>query len=446
MFDFLTEKFSSVFSRLTGQRYLTEKNIGDTLDKVKEALLEADVPYAVVNAFIDKVRQDVLGKKVLGTLNPGEQFIKIVHDQLVEFLGAMRSDDQFLFIRGQTVMVMGLQGSGKTTTIGKLAHYVQENARMRKTAAPKILCASVDFYRPAAVEQLEVVSKNAGASFYRATKADPVAAASEILAYFKQHSFDLLFLDTAGRLHVDSQMLSELQAIDHAVNPQAKILVLDSMTGQESLRVAQAFDQAVGFSGAILTKIDSDTRAGAAFAFCYELKKPLLFLGSGEKMDELELFRPERMATRILGMGDVQTLLERAQQKIKQSDQQKLEENFNRGVFTLSDFAQQIDMMNSLGSFSQVLKYIPGVSSTSINKDAMAQGETQMKRFRAIINSMTQKERANHTLLNGSRKQRIAKGAGVAVSEVNLLIARFEQMQHFVKLFKKSGKFSPFKR
>jgi signal recognition particle subunit SRP54 len=446
MFDFLTEKFSSVFSRLTGHRYLTEKNISETLDKVKDALIEADVPYAVVNAFVDKVQQDVIGKKVLNTLNPGEQFIKVVHDQLVSFLGAIKSDDSFLFRHGQIVMVMGLQGSGKTTTIGKLVHYIVENAKLPKRVAPKILCASVDFYRPAAVEQLEIVAKAAGASFYRAQSGDPVAAAHEIVSYFKYHGFDLLFLDTAGRLHVDNQMLAELQKIDHSVHPQIKILVLDSMTGQESLRVAQAFDQAVGFSGGILTKADSDSRSGAAFAFCYELKKPLFFIGAGEKMDELELFRPERMATRILGMGDVQTLLERAQQKIKESDQQRLEENFNKGIFTLSDFAQQIDMMNSLGSFSQVLKYIPGMSTAGINQDAMSRGESQMKRFKAIINSMTPKERADHRLLNGSRKQRIAKGAGVPVSDVNLLIARFEQMQHFVKLFKKSGKFSPFKR
>ncbi|OQA36256.1 MAG: Signal recognition particle protein [Candidatus Dependentiae bacterium ADurb.Bin331] len=444
MFDFLTEKFSSVFSRLTGQRYLTETNIAQTLEKVHEALIEADVPFSTVNAFIEQLKQEVVGKKVLTTLNPGEQFIKLVHDKLVSFLGAVPGNDQFLFNKKSTVLVMGLQGSGKTTTIGKLAHYALQTAHMRKQPAPKILCASVDYYRPAAIDQLEILANKARVSFYRAQSTDVVQAAQEIVHFFKQHEYTLLFLDTAGRLHIDNNLLAELKEINQVVQPNTTLLVLDAMTGQESLRVAQAFDQAVGFTGGILTKIDSETRAGVAFGFCFELKKPLLFVGSGEKLDELEAFHPNRMATRMLGMGDVQSLLEKAQHKIKQVDQENLEKSLKNGVFTLDDFAKQIDMMNSLGSFSQVLKYIPGVSGAGIKQEAISQGESQMKQFRAVINSMTRKERLNHRLLDGSRKQRVAKGAGVPVSVINILIDRFEQMQQFVKLVKKSGKFSPF--
>lgn len=444
MFDFLTEKFSSVFSRLTGQRYLTEKNCAETFEKVQEALIEADVPFATVHAFIEQLKQEVVGKKVLTTLNPGEQFIKLVHEKLVSFLGAVPGNDHFLFGKKSIVLMMGLQGSGKTTTIGKLAHYALQTAQLRKQPAPKIMCASVDFYRPAAIDQLEIVAQKAGVSFYRAQSTDVLQAAREIAHLFKNQNYSLLFLDTAGRLHIDNQLLTELQEINHITDPATKLLVLDAMTGQESLKVAQAFDQTVGFTGGILTKIDSETRGGAAFGFCYELKKPLLFVGSGEKLDELEAFYPDRMATRMLGMGDVQSLLEKAQHKIKQVDQESLEKSLKNGVFTLNDFAKQIEMMNSLGSFSQVLKYIPGVSSAGIKQETINQGELQIKQFRAVINSMTPKERLNHRLLDGSRKQRVAKGAGVPVSVINILIDRFEQMQQFVKLVKKSGKFSPF--
>ena len=444
MFDFLTEKFSSVFSRLTGQRYLSEKNISDALEKVREALLEADVPLAVVTDFIENVKKEVLGKKVLGSLNAGEQFIKIVHDEIVRFLSAAKGDDSFLFKPRGIVLVLGLQGSGKTTTIAKLAYYAKQKAKELKKTAPRVLCASVDFYRPAAIDQLEVVCQKAAASFYRAQSTNPVTAAQEIVKFFKSNQFDLLLLDTAGRLHIDNEMLKELQEINQLIEPSTKLLVLDSMTGQESLRVAQAFEQAVGFTGGILTKADSDTRAGVAFAFSYSLKKPLLFVGSGEKIEDLEQFRPERFATRMLGMGDVQTLLEKAEQKIKQSDQERLGQNLQKGVFTLEDFANQMEMMNSLGSFSQILKYIPGVGG-SVNREAMEKGEVQMKRFKAIISSMTPKERRDHRLLNGSRRQRIAKGAGVPVCQINLLMDRFEQMQQFVKLLKQSGKIPPFK-
>lgn len=433
MFDFLTNKLSSVFARFTGQSHLTEKNIDETLTKVKDALLEGDVPYHVVEVFTDSLKQEVVGQKVLSSLKPSEQFVDIVHKKLISFLGGKNN---FIFQAPSVTLVMGLQGSGKTTTIAKLAHKILHDKNYK---TKKILCASVDFYRPAAIDQLEILAKQVGIDFYRAQSIDPVKAAQEIEQYTHKNNYDFLLLDTAGRLHVDNTMLEELRAIDNLLQPKHKLLVLDAMTGQESLRVAQAFEQVVGFEGAILTKIDSDTRAGAAFAFAYELKKPILFLGVGEKVADLESFRAERIAGRLLGMGDIQTLVEQADQKIKKHEQEEAEKAFRKGSFTLEDFAKQLNMMNRLGSLSQVMRFIPGMSAQKISSEQMSHAEAEMKKFKAIIRSMTPKERLNHKLLQASRKQRIAKGAGVHVSDINILLQRFEQMQQFAKLFKSMG-------
>ena len=438
MFDFLANKFSSVFSYFTGQRYLSEKNLGQTLQKVQDTLLDADVPYHVVQQFIMQIKDEVLGQKVLTSLKPGEQFSSIVYKKLVAFLGGQQ-ESVFTVQIPSIVMVMGLQGSGKTTTIAKLAHYVQDEAQ-KKGKKRSVLLASVDFYRPAAIDQLEILAKQIDASFYRALATDPVAAANEIAEYARKHQHEITFLDTAGRLHVDNRMLDELRQIDQQIAPKHKLLILDAMTGQESLRVAQAFDQSIGFQGTILTKMDSETRAGAAFAFRYELKKPILFLAHGEKVEDLEAFRSERIAGRMLGMGDVKSLLEQAEKKINQSEQEEAQKAFMRGNFTLQDFAKQMDMMNRLGSFSHLMKYIPGMQAQKISDEQMANAESEIKRFKAIINGMTPEERLNHKILNGSRKMRIAKGSGIAVSEINTLIRRFEEMQQYVKLFKRMGK------
>ncbi len=443
MFTSLSSTFSSIFSRITGQRYLSEKNIEQTIAQVQQALIEADVPYAVVQKFIEEIKHEVIGQKVRSSLNAGEQLIKIVHDKLVVFLGSKTDSSLSAFSNPGIVIVMGLQGSGKTTTIGKIAHNLLEQAKANGKSV-KIAFASVDFYRPAAREQLEILAQKVGAAWFNCASTDPLRAAQDALAYYKHNKVDLLFLDTAGRLHVDRAMLDELKAITNAVNPHYKLLVLDAMTGQESLRVAQAFDQEIGFNAGILTKLDSDTRAGAAFAFRYQIQKPLIFVGTGEKMEDLEPFRPERIASRMLGMGDVQSLLERAKQKIKQEDQKEAEQAFLKGELTLQDFSKQMDMLSRLGSISSVLQYIPGMNAAKLSPDMIAQGEKQIKRFKAIVSSMTLKERLNTGLLNSSRKQRIAKGAGVAVSEINLLLERFEQTKHFVKLFKKSGRFPGF--
>lgn len=456
MFDFLSNKFSSIFSQFGKNTKFTPENMQKALKSIEEALLEADVPYALVQSFIESVRADVLGQDIMKSVKPADQLLKIVHDRLVAFLGgANTAKAQFSGV----VMVMGLQGSGKTTSIAKLAHHIlnpsstsgrTEDKSLKQPASKKtptvggqkkVLLASVDFYRPAAVDQLEYMAQKAGAHFYRAKSIDPVAAAQEIFAYFKQNSFDVLFLDTAGRLHIDSSMLQELREIDAHLKPSHKLLVLDAMTGQESLTVAQAFDGAVGFDAAMLAKMDSDTRGGAAFSFRYALKKPILFVGTGEKVDAIEPFHPERMAGRILDMGDLDTLMEVAQKKIKVDESENVMKALVSGKFTLEDFAKQMEMINNLGPITQVMKYMPGMGGANIKSEELERGAQEMKRFRVILSSMTRKERLNPHILNGSRKARIAKGAGVEVSQVNILMQRFEQMQQYASLLKRMGPF-----
>ena len=436
MFDFLAKKFSSIFSSLSGKKQLDEKAINEVLKQVNEALLSADVPYDLVQVFTASIKDEMIGQKRASSLKPSEQLMKVVYDKMVAFLGEDGTTHFTPHIPSIT-MVMGLQGSGKTTTIGKLAYFLQKEAKKRGKER-RILVASVDYYRPAAIEQLELVAQKAGIDFYRATNSEPISAAAEIRDFAKINRYELLLLDTAGRLHIDNQMLNELHAIDTNLQPKHKILVLDAMTGQESLAVAQAFEQAVGFQGAILAKSDSDTRGGAAFSFRYSLKKPIFFIGTGEKVEDLAQFHAKRAASRMLGMGDMETLAERAEEKIKASEQQTISNSWEKGQLTLDDFAQQMDMLNRLGSLSSIMKYIPGMGN-QLPPEALEQGQSEMKRFRAIISSMTPKERVYPRILNDSRKLRVAKGAGVAVVEVNKLLTRFVNMQQYAKLIRKSG-------
>ncbi len=435
MFDFLSKRFSSLFSSITGKSHLTEKNMAEAMQKVREALLEADVPYQLVDTFIADIQQEIIGQKVLSALKPGDQFIKVVHERLKVFLGGQNAVE-FSFQLPATVMVMGLQGSGKTTSIAKMAYWAQQQAKKRGKER-RILLASVDFYRPAAVDQLEVLAQSIGVSFYRSAEVDPVKAAQDSARYAKKELFELLFLDTAGRLHVDNLLLQELRDIDVALAPRHKFLVIDGMTGQESLTIAQAFEQGVGYQHVLLTKMDSETRGGVAFAFRYAQKKPIVFVGTGEKVADLELFHPDRMAGRILGMGDVLTLIEKAESSVKQSEQEVLYKNFSQGRMTLDDFAKHIAMVNQMGSLSQLTKYLPGLGGATISQDMLTKGESELKKFQAIIGSMTKKERLQPALLEGQRKLRIAKGAGVAVSDVNILLKRFEESQQYAKLFKR---------
>jgi len=437
MFDALSQKFSTFFSRFTAPGAVKEADVSTLLANVRDALVESDVPYDVTEKFIEEIKQEVVGKKLLQGLKPAEQVMKVVHDRVAHFLGGAAAGDMaFTFQLPSVCMVMGLQGAGKTTTIGKLAHYLIKDAGKRgKTRT--IMVASVDFYRPAAIDQLELLAKRAGCLFYRASSSSPVEAAREIYKYSQQQGVEILLLDTAGRLHVDEQLLAELAAIDVLVKPKYKLLVVDSMMGQESLQVAKVFDEKVGFTGGIVTKMDSNTKAGVVFAFRYAVKKPLLFMGSGEGLDDFEPFYPDRIAKRMLDLGDINTLLEQAQEKIKQSEQDRLQKSMSSGRMTLQDFSDQMAMIGKMGSLRSVMSYLPGMSQLKVTPDALAQGEKDMKRMQAIISSMTLKERYYPKVLDGSRKRRIAEGAGVKVSDVNVLLERFEQNQQFVTLFKK---------
>ncbi len=440
MFDSIARSFSSFFSRIGRQKTLSQPVVEDLLKTVTDALLQADVPLEASNAFIDTLRKDLIGARLAPTLRADEYLMKVVNDRIREFLGGQENHDIFTPQIPATILVMGLQGSGKTTTTAKLGKIITAKLLEQKKKG-RILAASVDFYRPAAIDQLEVVSLQAGIEFYRATETDILKAVEEIDAYRKKNNYSTLLLDTAGRLHVDEKMLQELSNVDARLPNALKILVLDSMTGQESLRVARVFEERVGFAGAILTKMDSDTRGGAAFAFRYALKKPIFFVGIGEHISDLERFHPDRIATRMLGMGDITSLAERATEKIKAQEQEQLSKAMRSGRFTLEDFAQQIDMMSRLGSLGQVMKYIPGVANMKISQEKIEEGETEMKRFRAIISSMTKKERIQPSVLDASRKKRIAQGSGVTVPDVNMLLDRFNQSQQLIKQLGKMGRF-----
>ncbi len=430
MFDFLSQKFTSLFSGLNSAKKLTEQNIQDVLTQVNDALLQADVPYSVVQSFAQAIKDEVIGQKITASLDPAEQLLKIIKDKIIAFLGGDALP--FKALSPSMIMVIGLQGSGKTTTIGKLAYKIKKDAE-KEGKQKKIVVTSVDFYRPAAIDQLQVLAQRVDVDFYRAKENDPVAAAKEIFAHYQKNTYDILLLDTAGRLHVDNAMLQELQDIDATLQPRHKLLVLDSMTGQESLAVAQAFDSMIGFQGAVLTKMDSDTRGGAAFAFRYVLKKPIIFVGEGENLTDLNLFFPDRAAERMLGMGDLQSLIERAEDKISRDEQEKAEKVLNSGVFSLQDFADQMAMMNRVGSLSQLLKYMPGVHA-NISSEMIHRGEVELAKFKAIISSMTLKERLNPVILNSSRCKRVAQGAGVADYDVTMLLKRFEEAKQYVKL------------
>ncbi|MFH1831896.1 MAG: signal recognition particle protein [bacterium] len=438
MFDFLSQKFSGVLGWLKDRGRLTEENINQAIGQVREALLEADVPLSVVEDFLAQIKNEIVGDKVQSALNPGQQCIKIVHDKVLDFLGGKNALPPVAFQIPSIIMVMGLQGSGKTTSVAKIAYWLIQQAKSRGKQR-RVLFASVDFYRPAAVEQLEILAKNIDVHFYRASSQDPVKAAKEIKDYFKKNGYEFLFLDTAGRLHIDDTMMQELKSVERVVDPQYKFLVLDAMTGQESLSVAKSFNQAIGFNSVVLTKMDSDARGGAAFAFKYAIGKPITFVGSGEKVEDLELFIPERMVSRILGMGDIMTLIEKASEGIDNQQQETMSKRMLEGHFSLKDFADQIDMVNKIGSLQKISRYLPG--SGQISEDAMEKGQVEIKKFRAIISSMTPKEQLLVHVLDGSRKKRIARGAGVTVEDVNQLLQRFEQSKQFVKMMKKNGMF-----
>jgi signal recognition particle subunit SRP54 len=432
MFDTIARTFSSLASSLSREKKISPEITKKIIQQVSDALLGADVPYDVVQAFIGAMHEGIEAIKPVKGLKADEQVFAFLYEKVLAFLGGNQS--AFSFQLPSVIMVMGLQGSGKTTTVAKLAQFVHQEAHKRKKKR-NILLASIDFYRPAAVDQLEILARSAGSDFYRAQSSQPVAAAQEIYQYYKKNNFELLFLDTAGRLHIDKTMLEELSLVQTALKPQYKLLVLDAMTGQESLAVAKAFDVAVGFDQAILTKMDSDTRGGAAFAFRYALGKPIIFAGSGEKVTDLQPFFPDRIARRMLDIGDLEALSERIEHVL--GVQEAEEANMlMEDSFTLHDFAEQIKSMHKVGSMAQIAQYLPGMSG-KVRQEDFDRGDRELKKTCAIINSMTAHERRNTKILNGSRKARIAKGAGVSLADIQQMLKQFEEIKEFAKMVKK---------
>ncbi len=432
MFEKLQERFDSAFKKVRGYGKLTENNIKDTLREVRVALLEADVNFKVAKDFLEKVKEKAMGEEVLTSITPGQQFVKIVYDELRDLLGSANKPLDVAAAPPVPVMLIGLQGSGKTTTAGKLAIHLRKNGR-------KPLLVPSDIYRPAAIEQLVKLGKQINVeAFTMDVVKDPVTICKEAKIYAMRNGFDTLIVDTAGRLHIDEGMVGELVEQKRVLNPKETLLVLDSMTGQDAVSIAGVFNEKLGIDGIILTKLDGDTRGGAAISIKAVTGKPIKFIGVGEKLDALEPFFPERMASRILGMGDVVSLVEKAQDVFDESQARELERKFRKDEFTLEDFRNQIRQMKKLGSLESIIGMIPGMNKLkgAIN---FAEAEKDIKKTEAIINSMTARERVRPGIIDGSRRLRISKGSGTQVQDVNDLLKKYMETKKMIKKFTKGG-------
>ena len=430
MFEDLTAKLETTLKRLRGQGKLTEGNIADSLKEIRRSLLEADVNYRVVKDFIQKIQLKAVGEEVIRSVTPGQQIVKLVQDELIELMGKAQSELKMAGIPPSIIMLCGLQGSGKTTFAAKLANFLRKKGRH-----PMLVAA--DIYRPAAIKQLQVLGKSLNVPVYSEEGSDPVRVCHASVKAARENSCDVLILDTAGRLHIDQEMMEELERIKKEVTPQEILFVADGMTGQDAVTAAQQFLERLDFSGVVLTKMDGDARGGAALSIRQVTDRPIKFVGIGEKPDALEPFHPERMASRILGMGDVVSLVEKAQEVVDLDEAQKLEEKLRKEQFNLQDFYGQIQQIKKMGPLDQILGMVPGMGkqlkNISLSDDAFV-------RVEAIINSMTPRERQKPQIINGSRRRRIALGSGTRVQDVNQLLNQFQEMR---KLFKKmkGGKF-----
>jgi signal recognition particle subunit SRP54 len=431
MFDLLTEKFQAAFKNLRGMGRITEENVGDSLREVRLALLEADVNFKVARDFIESIKEKAVGEDVvLQSVQPGQQVIKIIHDELVKLLGSTNAGLTFQS-NPSSILMVGLHGSGKTTSSGKLARLLQKQGRIP-------LLVAADVYRPAAMDQLETLGNQLQLPvFVRKGETDVLKIAREAIEYARANHRNTLIFDTAGRLQIDEPLVQELVRLKELVKPDEVLLVLDAATGQEAVNVATHFDQALNVTGAILTKLDGDARGGAALSLKAVTGKPIKFAGMGEKLEDLEPFHPERMASRILGMGDVVSLVERAAEAVDEEEAKKMEEKMRKGQFTLEDFLDQLRQMKRLGSLESIVSMLPGGADVLKNAD-MNKQEKEFKRMEGMICAMTFKERRHPQILNARRRQRIAKGSGVTVAELNNLLNRFNQMQ---QMMKKMGKF-----
>ncbi len=434
MFDNLTQRLGQTLNRLRGSGRLTEDNIKDSLREVRMALLEADVALPVVREFVERVRSRAVGQDVLKSLTPGQELIRIVRDELTHLMGDANDELNLNVPPPAVVLVAGLQGSGKTTTTAKLASWLKASRKK------SVLVASCDVYRPAAIEQLERLAREVSADFFpSATGQDPVAIARGALDHARKRHHDVLLLDTAGRMHIDAQMMAEVQRVHAAIAPVETLFVVDSMTGQDAANVARAFDEALPLTGVILTKADGDARGGAALSIRHVTGKPIKFMGVGERVAALEPFHPERVASRILGMGDVLSLIEEAEHKIDRDQVERLTHKLKKGKdFDLEDFREQLRQMRRMGGLGSLMEKLPG-GAAALPKGADALGDKQFVQLEAIINSMTPRERRFPAIVKGSRKRRIAAGSGTQVQDVNRLLKQFAQMQKMMKRMRKRG-------
>lgn len=424
-FENLSEKLQSVFKQLRSKGKLTEKDVKDAMREVKIALLEADVNYKIVKQFVNRVNERAVGSEVLESLTPGQQVIKIVNEELIELMGSTQSKLTFANRPPTVYMMVGLQGAGKTTTSGKLA------GLLRKQGKNPLLVAC-DVYRPAAIKQLQVVGNNYGIPvFEMGDKLSPVEIAKESLVYAEKNRYDVILIDTAGRLHINEELMDELKNIKEAVKPQEILLVIDAMTGQDAVTVAESFNDQLGADGIILTKLDGDARGGAALSVRSVTGKPIKYIGMGEKMEDLEPFHPDRMASRILGMGDVLSLIEKAQEAYDEKQAQEMAQKMRNNEFDLEDFLDQMQQIKKMGPLKDILGMIPGLSQYNLNDVEV--DPKAMAHIEAIIQSMTKEERQDPSILNGPRKKRIANGSGRTIAEVNRLLKQFEEMKKMMK-------------
>lgn len=423
MFGSLSERLNHIFSKLTKRGKLTELEIKQAMREVRVALLEADVNFLVAKDFINKVSEKAVGESILNSLTPGQQVIKIVNEELIALMGSTSSKLEVASNPPTVIMMCGLQGAGKTTMCGKLGF-------MLKKQGKKPLLVACDVYRPAAINQLKIGAKNAGVDFFEKGTISPEKIAQEAISYAKRMGLDTVIIDTAGRLQINEELMQELVNIKNVVSPTEILLTVDAMTGQEAVNVAKEFDERLNITGTILTKLDGDTRGGSALSIKAVTGKPIKFCGTGEKIGDLEPFYPDRMTSRILGMGDVLTLIEKAQANLDEEQMKKLEENIRRNTFTFDDFLVQFEQLSKMGSLSDLISMIPGFAGKIRAEDI---DESNIKVYKAIIQSMTPKERANPDLIKASHRKRIAKGSATTIQQVNQLIKQFEQTKLMMK-------------
>ena len=436
-FESLSDRFGSIFKKLRGQSRLTEKNMDDMLKEIRMALLEADVNFKVVKSFVADVKEKALGQDVYAKVNPSQMVVKIVHDEIEELLGAEQTEISYQ-AHPTVIMLVGLQGTGKTTTAGKLA-YLQKNKLSKK-----VMLAALDVYRPAAIAQLETLAKQNDVGFFSMGMEDPVKIAIEAKKKATAEGYDVLILDTAGRLQIDEGLMEELKKINHEVHPNEVLLLVDAAAGQDAVNVANAFNQDLRLSGIIMSKLDGDARGGSALSIKYLTGLPIKFAGVGEKMSDLEIFYPSRMADRILGMGDVVTLVEKAKEAIDEKEAEREAKKMLDGEFTLEDMLRQMKQVQRIGSLGKIASMIPGMPKLTDEQKATA--EREMKVFESVINSMTPYERKHPDILRFSHKNRIAKGSGLTNADINRVLRRYEQSKQLMKQMKqyqKSGKVPP---